>query len=275
MSGSAFRSPGRILCPTDFSPHSERALEYAVAIGRAASAELVLLHVCLLPIPNGSASGDVDWMPPDRSARGELLERMRRFAEPADAAGLETRILLHEGDPAREILRSATAVDADLIVMGCHARRGVERLVLGSHAEQVLRRARCPVLTVSGATPPEARPGLRRIDSVVCASSATPRSETTLEYARGFARCVGAGFSALHVDDPFLASPANAIARGAEERHADLVVVGAHDEASTSRGLVGSIATLIAHHAACAVLTVRSCATRDDAEARNVLAARR
>jgi nucleotide-binding universal stress UspA family protein len=55
---------------------------------------------------------------------------------------------LAEGDPAAEIIRAAQETGAELIVMGTHGRTGLQRLLMGSVAEQVLRKASCPVLTV-------------------------------------------------------------------------------------------------------------------------------
>jgi nucleotide-binding universal stress UspA family protein len=61
--------------------------------------------------------------------------------------------LLFVGDPAAEILRVAQAVKADLIVLGTHGRTGLGRLLMGSVAEQVVRRAPCPVVTVKAPLP--------------------------------------------------------------------------------------------------------------------------
>jgi nucleotide-binding universal stress UspA family protein len=140
--------PRRILCATDFSPSSRRALEHAVALARPARAEVTVLHVVPLPIPSVDSDDEPDWMPPGPGERSEGLERLRHFAEPAEAAGLSTRILLREGIPSEEILSAAAELHPDLIVMGTHGLRGLPRL-LGSHAARVVRQAPCPVLTAS------------------------------------------------------------------------------------------------------------------------------
>jgi nucleotide-binding universal stress UspA family protein len=62
--------------------------------------------------------------------------------------GVEAERRLEEGDPVEAILRVAEEIGADLIVMGTHGRTGLSRLFMGSVAEQVLRRAPCPVLTL-------------------------------------------------------------------------------------------------------------------------------
>jgi nucleotide-binding universal stress UspA family protein len=81
------------------------------------------------------------------------LEQIR----PADPR-LEVRHRLAEGDPAEEILRAAEEEGADLIVMGTHGRGGLSRLLMGSVAEAVMRKALCPVLTVRGPIPAEGAP---------------------------------------------------------------------------------------------------------------------
>lgn len=129
----AVRYPSRILCPTDFTPLSRRALEYAIALARPVGGEITLLHVLLLPLPSIDSDDEPDWMPPEPSPRSELLVQMRRFAEPANAAGLTTSLVLRDGLPGDEIVRAAHSLDTDLIVMGSHGRRGLDRL-LGSHA---------------------------------------------------------------------------------------------------------------------------------------------
>jgi len=140
--------PERILCATDFTPCSRRALEYAVALARPARAELAVLHVLPFPLPSVDSDDEPDWMPAGPGGRSEVLERMRRFAAPAEAAGLPTRLLVREGIPGDEILRVAADLEPDLIVMGSHGRRGLSRL-LGSQAARVLHKAPCPLLTVS------------------------------------------------------------------------------------------------------------------------------
>jgi nucleotide-binding universal stress UspA family protein len=136
----------RILCPTDFSDFSESALEQAIALGKRYRAEITCLHVVptLMPPSIGFA------LPPrsDARARQAALEELGRFAAPARAAGFEPRLEVREASVAPTILEVARSLPADLVVMGTHGLSGFERLMLGSVAEKVLRRAPCPVLTV-------------------------------------------------------------------------------------------------------------------------------
>jgi nucleotide-binding universal stress UspA family protein len=137
-----------ILHPTDFAPASGEAFHLACALARDYGARLVVLHV--MP---PSAAPLLDAPPPDPSRPAEAQEALRgRFPWPrpssADVA-LDCRVA--EGDADSEILRLAQASRCDLIVMGTSGRTGLGRLLLGSVAESVLRRAACPVLVVKAA----------------------------------------------------------------------------------------------------------------------------
>jgi len=274
------RYPQRFLCPTDFSPFSRRALQHAIALALPAKAEITLLHVALLPLPSIDSDDAPDWMPPERGARSELLEQMRLFANPAVAAGLTTHLLLREGYPGDEIVRTACALDTDVIVMGTCGRRGLQRL-LGSHAEHVLRTARCPVLTVGAAVDVTPVDGSVRIQTVLCAASGSEHSLQTVEYARCLATDAQARLALLHVTarhshshappwagrvetgpaqvEEYIArgSPHAEILRCAKRLGADLIVIGAPDRPSTL-GYVASTAGGVVRDAECAVLTVRA-----------------
>jgi nucleotide-binding universal stress UspA family protein len=137
-----------ILHPTDFSPPSGAAFQVACALARDYVARLVVLHVKPLEMIYGE--GYV--LPPDPEAvRKELQEELDRLRPPDPALRVER--LLKEGDPVRAILHTAEEVHADLIVLGTHGRTGVGRLLMGSIAEAVLRKAPCPVLTVKAPLP--------------------------------------------------------------------------------------------------------------------------
>ena len=137
-----------ILHPTDFSERSQYALRLACALARDYGARLIVLHVAeTVPIVYGEGM-----LPPDP---GELLaaaqERLDRLQVPDANVRAERR--LAQGDAAAEILRVAQEAHADLIVLGTHGRTGLGRLLMGSVAEQVVRRAACPVLTMKTPSP--------------------------------------------------------------------------------------------------------------------------
>jgi nucleotide-binding universal stress UspA family protein len=142
----------RVLVPLDDSPMAQTALEQA--IDDYPDADLHLLHVIDFVEAGYAASPDVgmanylnEWEEAARDRADELFEAAR---ETATAAGFEGEVEtdVEVGPPARTIVDHAVDVDADYIVMGCHGRAGVSRVLLGSVAETVVRRAPCPVLVV-------------------------------------------------------------------------------------------------------------------------------
>jgi nucleotide-binding universal stress UspA family protein len=139
-----------ILHPTDFSLSSASAFEMACALARECGARLRILHVAPPPRAVLDAFGAVP-APPVRHERQALEEKLRRLQEQAPKVSI--RYELEEGDAATEILRVARATRCDLIVMGTHGRTALRRLLMGSVAEQVVRQAPCPVLTVKTPVP--------------------------------------------------------------------------------------------------------------------------
>jgi nucleotide-binding universal stress UspA family protein len=133
----------KILLPVDFSTSDEIALKTASSLARDTGAVLLILHVEEPPLAYGA--GDLYYGQPDPSS--DELQRMLKAVRPKDPQ-IQYQHQLSTGDPADSIVRVAHAEGVDLIVMSTHGRTGVSRLVMGSVAEAVVRRAACPVLTV-------------------------------------------------------------------------------------------------------------------------------
>jgi nucleotide-binding universal stress UspA family protein len=132
-----------ILVPMDWSEPSHRAFRLAVSLAREHDARLTLLHVVPLPaLMHG---------PPQESYLDHLYEELCRM-RPSDPK-VRVRCLVAEGAPVAAILNATRESGCDLIVMGTHGRRGLNRLLMGSLAEEVVRRAPCPVLTVRAGVP--------------------------------------------------------------------------------------------------------------------------
>jgi nucleotide-binding universal stress UspA family protein len=141
-----------ILHATDFSPCSDLALQLAGALARDYRARLVILHVGRPPVqPHG---GVMTAAPPlaEEWGRDELERQLRRRTVPDLDPAPDHRLEFADG-AGDEILRVAAEAGCDLIVLGTHGRSGVGKLLLGSVAEQVVRRAPCPVLTVRHGAP--------------------------------------------------------------------------------------------------------------------------
>ena len=152
-----------ILHPTDFSENSLPAFQTACALARDYNASVVVLHV-MMP----SESPFMERPPPNPLECAEAQEPGVHLPWP-QAVGPPVRVehRVAEGDAVEEIVRLAEAIPCDLVVMGTHGKTGLGRILTGSVAEGVLRRAGCPVLVVKaptersreGETKPIASPG--------------------------------------------------------------------------------------------------------------------
>lgn len=132
-----------ILVPTDFSPCSQAALHQAELLARAQQSRLLIVHVSEPVVAYSDMGVGAFAIEADQEAVREALHQVR----PEDP-GIPVEYALLEGDPADEIVRCAQEKHADLIVIATHGRRGLTRMLMGSVAEAVVRRAVCPVLTV-------------------------------------------------------------------------------------------------------------------------------
>jgi nucleotide-binding universal stress UspA family protein len=158
----------RILAPTDFSTAANHALQYAFAEVTQHQARLTLLHVVqhhpttevyyLKGAPQhqpgyvAELSGRLSSFPPPtpetlrRDYNEEALTQLRDLVPVAFTMPCEVKVTA--GDPADAIVRVATELEADLIVMATHGHTGLQHVLLGSVAEKVVRHAPCPVLTI-------------------------------------------------------------------------------------------------------------------------------
>ncbi|MFB3777270.1 MAG: universal stress protein [Bryobacteraceae bacterium] len=142
-----------ILCPVDFSDLSARALRYAAMLARLSGARLTVVYAHSFSAPSYFTTGKLEDL--ERQFRESLHEaeaELQRFAQ-KETGGLPVDARIVEAHPVDAIKKTAAEIDADLIVMGTHGRSGLNRLMLGSVAEGVLRESLVPVLTVRGEAP--------------------------------------------------------------------------------------------------------------------------
>jgi len=185
-----------ILFATDFSSSSTAALPHAVAIARHFGAQLYLAYV----IPTDA----YDLIP--AGERDAALENMRRHVEQqmkglrgtAPLQGIQHTVLVDHGSVWPMISMMAEKQKIDLIVIGTHGRRGVEKLLMGSTAEEILRCARAPILMVGpdNLVPPEKEANPRRI---LYATDFSPESNAAMHYACTLAKEYDAQLFFLHV----------------------------------------------------------------------------
>jgi nucleotide-binding universal stress UspA family protein len=150
-----------ILVPVDFSEHSRLAFRIAASMARASGSRLLVLHVALHTGPL-VAYGQAVAQLQTADYEAKLRHAVKQFRVDDQTVSVEHHVV--EGEAAEEIQRLANKANCDLIVMGSHGRTGLSRLMVGSVAEQVMRKAHCPVLTVkvpSAATPASGADRLR------------------------------------------------------------------------------------------------------------------
>jgi len=136
----------KILYPTDFSTTGKTALEMATSLARDSGATLVIMHVEEPPMAYGGGEFYYGLEEPNR----EELRRMLAEVAPTDPnVPCERRLMI--GTPATAIVELAQRENADMIFMATHGRTGLGRVLMGSVAEEVVRKAHCPVLTVKPA----------------------------------------------------------------------------------------------------------------------------
>lgn len=206
-----------VLCPVDFSELSRRTIDHAIAVARWYGSRLSVLYVyhvpmagmALSPLSAPAAMEGLILSPGDRE---QLRQQLEAFTPAEEVKNVPVEYCVAEGDVAVEIL--AAAESAGLLVMGTHGRSGFEHLVLGSVTEKVLRKARCPVLTIPRATPDarEAVPAL--FHHILAASDLSDASVHALKYALSLAEEADAHLIVLHVVEI-----PRELARWADESH--------------------------------------------------------
>lgn len=189
----------KVLLCTDFSDHAEAALPHALWYARTFGAELHMLHAVVLHAAD-PANRDLDF--PDLEAAYEEVRRwasgrMEAAAGRVEEAGVPVRRVEERGVAAAPvILEYARNEEMDLVVLTTHGRRGVQRMLLGSVAEEVVRTSSRPVLAVPSRSGGR-RPG--RVDSILVPVDFSEHAASALSHARHLADAAGARLDVLHV----------------------------------------------------------------------------
>jgi nucleotide-binding universal stress UspA family protein len=275
-----------ILVPTDFSEISQRALEFAKVIAKEGNSDLLLLHVD--PPIDLITSPEAAWI--DQSeVRSQREEQMEQNSAALRSEAFRAQAISGTGPLCDEILTTVKQNKVDLIVLGTHGKKGLERLVFGSDAEAILRQAGCPVLSVGPAVPnPQGKKWTIR--EIICAMTLDPRSAEVVAYAHKLAELHHAELVLFHVKSPIAqkddagwasfeeafdryipenlgkrpqlrthvasGSPGTSIADLARQRGSDLIVMGAHPASWVATHLARGTAAKVLAEAPCPVMTL-------------------
>ena len=208
----------KILFATDFEALANQAIPFAVALANRYHAKLYAVHV----IPRAAYA----------YGHPELIERvLKEVYDYADCElsqiagslrqrGCPCEALLADGDPGEVITALAETHEADLIVVGTTSRGGVGKVLIGSVAEQVIREALCPVLTVGSHVETDASVS---IQTVLCAIDFSLESLRAAHFAFSFAQEYRAHITLLHVMEEDSGNAANPAKWQAQEQLHDLV----------------------------------------------------
>lgn len=292
----------RILVASDYSEPSMTAIGVAAAWAKALDAELELVHAFLpARYAREIMPGETDLPAKLKSAAVSELETLRKkCASDYPEAKLTA---LEAEHPATALCEHAEDVGADLLVIGTHGRTGLSRMLIGSVAENVVRHAKCDVLTVHPGAKAEVPTHL------ISATDFSPTAERGLAAAEHLSRAFGCHTTLLHVVDASLPalpvgafadddlterkrhawdalaslraeqfqdrvdvatwvevdpSPPDAVVRTAADRKADLIVMATHGRTGLASLLIGSVAERVVRHAQCPVLSVRGQGVSDE-----------
>lgn len=289
----------RILWPTDFSEGADAAFPYAAVLADWHDAEL---HVLNVREGNDAVQADMDaQFPVSRDHLADLVGREEEES-PSRSLDLEALRLVQEQveapSPADAIVSYAEDRDIDLVVSGTHGRRGLERLLMGSVAEEVLRRVPCPMLTVrdhDGRT-------AWNVQNVLAPVDFSDGADTAVRHAKELALTYGAKITLLHAVEEVVYPSAygmemadvpgpeiierverslatmareeigyehvlvealvgyapSVILDYQEEHDVDLIVISTHGRSGLERLLLGSVTERVARRASVPVFVVKS-----------------
>jgi nucleotide-binding universal stress UspA family protein len=279
-----------ILFATDFTAASEAALPYTLELARKYGSRVVITHV-IEPIPNIGLP--LDPLPgEEKEIRAEAGEKMRRFSEDVFFGDVPHETVLRRGYILDALRGLIAEKKIDLLVVGTHGRSAIELLIVGSVAEEILRKSPIPVITIG----PHVRPfssGHALLRTVLFPTNFSEASARALPYAYSMAQENNARLLALHMVRPVIAEgvdftkdallsaehqlrnfvpsvpgcdleyvvrtdgASDGILSLANDTHADLIVMGMHAGSAASAHAPWSTAHQVVSHAPCPVLSVR------------------
>ena len=279
----------KILLATDFSPESQNAFKCAISLARRYESKLFLTHA--ISEEASLTAGDA-WPAMTDIARRNAEKSMAELEQTEELQSLPHEVVMQTGETWDVLSRLVSDQNIDLIVMGTHGSGGIDKLMLGSTAEKVVRHATCPVLTVG----PRVRwLSLERFGNILYATDFSSGSLRALNYALSLAEEDRAELTMLHVieNNPVsdaeliewkrrdgdrlrhlvppdldlpsqpemeveVGDPAEEVVRLADARNADLIIMGSHPSGAVATHVPWTTLHHVLQHAHCPVLTVRA-----------------
>ncbi len=187
----------KLLVAVDFSKSSTAALAYAEDLTRLYASELVLTHVVSFVSASSPDAGALYIAPEIGQAMAEDLDQL---ANQLMQRGIKSRTILGEGLVADALEEIVQQEKPDLLMIGTHGAHGLERLILGSTAEAILRKVSCPVLTIGPGCTKITRKTLA-LQTILYATVLQHPSEAALRYAASLARAMHAHVEIVHAVD--------------------------------------------------------------------------
>ncbi len=284
-----------ILLPLDGSPVGEDALPTAMMLAQELHATLQLVHVhqpIMQVYANDLVVGEIPTVNTalDAQCRADETDYLAQLAGQLHAAGIAVETHLLTGVIDQALATAAVELHTDLIVMSTHARRGLNRMLLGDLASVLIRHSNTPVLLVH--VQPDSIPDLPvpPFRSILVALDGSPLSEQVFPITQALGAPLHAEYTLLHVVAPhesgsqrsaaqqyldasakqfadadgtvqtaliFHDDPAEAIADYAHEHNIDLIVVSTHGRGGLSQLLFGSVSNAVVQEADRAVMVYR------------------
>jgi nucleotide-binding universal stress UspA family protein len=283
----------KILCPVDFFPASDMAVNYAVGLALNYDAKIHLLHV-VTPGATPAYEFPVNMGEIVRSMEDAAAKEIEKIVTRVKDAGAAVESDVRVGDVHNEIKRAIDVVQPNLVVMGTHGSRGVERWLMGSTTERLLRHSPVPLLTISGNN--GGASGELRFKRILVTTDFSEGTADALAYAFAMAQENDSRVTLLHVlhnvDDADLSreyrdllrkgiqaeleelvpaeakdwcdvvtrvetgTPYRIILRTLEDEKVDLLVMNIHGKGMLDRALLGSTAERVVRAARCPVMLI-------------------
>jgi len=282
----------KILVPVDFFPASDAAVNYAAGIAANYDASVHLLHV-ITPIAAGTYEYAIDTTELLKSMEETTMEEMNKLVARVKQAGAVAKAEVRVGDVYDEIKRAIELMKPELVVMGTHGRRGVERWFMGSTTEKLLRHSPVPLVTINSTGEKSlTAPRFKRIlvttdfsegttDALAYAFSVAQENESqvmllhvlhdvSLDFSEKYRAPLLTGVR-RELDDMVPAEarnwcnivtrvetgvPYRVILRMVEDWKIDLLVMNIHGKGMLDRALLGSTAERVVRAASCPVMMI-------------------